>query len=237
MYVEGDYFSNPIRHDEDATYKAKALFNVIEKYINNNPLIITSYADIGCGSGKIVKLLSDKLININHPLDKIYGYDVSPHVNNLKDEKIIYKHADFLNESSTFDLVTLNDVFEHVPDPISFLKNIGSKSKYVLMHIPLEDSFLVNYRNLQNKKIKDPGHLIFLNKNSALNLISFAGMQIVEYDWSYATINAPSNRTTILQKIIFPLKKIVIKINPYLYSKIFGFSLVVLAKGSINIKN
>ena len=105
------------------------------------------------------------------------------------------------------------------------------------MHIPLEDSFLVNYRNLQNKKIKDPGHIIFLNKNSALNLITFAGLQLVAFDWSYATINAPSNRASMLQKVIFPLKKIVIKINPYLYSKIFGFSLVVLAKGSMDSKN
>ena len=106
MYVEGDYFSNPVRHDEDAAYKAKALFNVIEKYSNSNPFILTSYADVGCGSGKIVKLLSDQLIKANQPLDKIYGYDVSPHVNDLKDQKIIYKHADFSTESGTFDLIT-----------------------------------------------------------------------------------------------------------------------------------
>lgn len=234
MYKEGDYFSNPNRHDEDAPYKVESLFRVINNFHKKNKIVIKSYADVGCGSGRIVKLLSQKLIENGSTLEKIRGYDISPHVENIKDEKITFKFADYTKDPEKFDLVTLNDVFEHVVNPQLFLNSVGKKSKYILMHIPIEDSLIVNLRGLQKKKIQNPGHLLFLNINSALNLITLSGLQLIDYDWSYDSIYSPSNRTSILQKISFPFKVITIKINPYLYSVIFGLSLVVLAKGYNN---
>jgi hypothetical protein len=99
------------------------------------------------------------------------------------------------------------------------------------MHIPLEDCLSVNVRNLQKRKIVDPGHLIFLNINSAINLITFSGLKIVDYEYSVESINAPSNNFTILQKIAYPFKYILLKSNPYLFSRIFGISLIIIAEG------
>jgi hypothetical protein len=138
---------------------------------------------------------------------------------------------DFTKSNEKFDLVTLNDVFEHVPMPISFLTEVGKRAKYIVMHIPLEDCLSVNIRNLQKNKIKNPGHLVFLNINSAINLITHSGLKIVDYEYSLESIHAPSNNNTLLQKIAYPFKYVLLKVNPYLFSKIFGISLIVIAKG------
>lgn len=231
MYSSGEYFHNPNRHSEDAKYKVESIKKVLFEYLNNNGVQLHSYADVGCGSGELIRSLGKELKIKFQSLEIIKGFDVSPHVEKLKDENVEFLFQDFTKSNDRFDLVTLNDVFEHVPNPISFLTEVGKRAKYVVMHIPLEDCFSVNIRNLQKRKIKNPGHLVFLNINSAINLITYSGLKIADYKYSIDSIKAPSNNKTILQKITYPVKAVLLKINPYLYSKIFGISLIVVAEG------
>ena len=231
MYSEGIYFQDTNRHTEDAAYKVEAIKKMLFKFLTKNSIQLKSYADVGCGSGEIVKLLGKELKLNFKSLQLLKGFDVSPHVENLKDEMVEFSFQDFTKSSERFDLVTLNDVFEHVTNPISFLTEVGKRAKYIVMHIPLEDCLSVNIRNLQKNKIKNPGHLVFLNINSAINLITYSGLKILEYEYSLDSIKAPSNNKTFLQKITYPIKAILLKINPYLYSKLFGISLIVIAKG------
>lgn len=231
MYSEGIYFQDPNRHREDTKYKVEAIKKLLFKYLKNNNIQLSSYADVGCGSGEIIKLLGKELKLNFESLQILKGFDVSPHVENIKDEDIEFLFQDFTKSDENFDLVTLNDVFEHVTNPISFLTEVGKRAKYVVMHIPLEDCMSVNIRNLQKRKIKNPGHLIFLNINSAINLITYSGLKVIDYEYSLDSINAPSNNSTILQKMTYPFKYVLLKINPYLFSKFFGISLVVIAEG------
>jgi SAM-dependent methyltransferase len=231
MYSEGVYFQDPYRHSEDAKYKVESIKKLLFKYLNDNKIILSSYADVGCGSGEIIRLLGKELKLNFANLQILKGFDVSPHVEKLTDDFVDFSFQDFTKSEESFDLVTLNDVFEHVPNPISFLTEVGKRARYVVMHIPLEDCLSVNIRNLQRRKIKNPGHLVFLNINSALNLITYSGLKILDYEYSTDSINAPSNTTTILQKITYPFKYTLLKINPYLFSKCFGISLVVIAEG------
>lgn len=231
MYKEGTYFLDPNRHSEDAAYKVEAIKKVLFRYLKGNSIELSSYADVGCGSGEIIKLLGKDLKLNFQTLQVLKGFDVSPHVVKLKDDHVDFLYGDFTKSNEKFDLVTLNDVFEHVTSPISFLTEVGKRARYVVMHIPLEDCLSVNIRNLQKRKIANPGHLVFLNINSAINLITYSGLKIVDYEYSIESISAPSNNFTILQKIVYPLKFILLKANPYLFSRIFGISLIVIAEG------
>ncbi|MFV7236110.1 class I SAM-dependent methyltransferase [Flavobacterium sp. ZB4R12] len=231
MYSEGIYFQDPNRHQEDTKYKVESIKKLLFKYLKNNNIQLSSYADVGCGSGEIIKLLGKELKLNFESLQILKGFDVSPHVEKIKGENVEFSFQDFTKSSENFDLVTLNDVFEHVTNPISFLTEVGKRAKYVVMHIPLEDCLSVNIRNLQKTKIKNPGHLIFLNINSAINLITYSGLKVIDYEYSLDSINAPSNNSTILQKMTYPFKYVLLKINPYLFSKFFGISLVVIAEG------
>ena len=170
MYLEGVYFKDNNRHSEDAKYKVEAIKKMLFKFLIKNNINLNSYADVGCGSGEIIKLLGKDLKLNFKSLKILKGFDISPHVDKLKDEFVEFSFTDFTKTNEKFDLVTLNDVFEHVPNPGLFLADVGKRAKYIVMHIPLEDCFSVNYRNLQKRKIVSPGHLIFLNINSLFAL-------------------------------------------------------------------
>ena len=232
MYSEGVYFENASRHIEDSQYKVDSIKKILIPYLTNNSIELTSYADVGCGSGEIVKLLGKELKLKIKSLKVLKGFDVSPHVEKLSDEIVDFSCEDFTKSTENFDLVTLNDVLEHIPRTASFLSEVGKRAKLIVMHIPLEDCLSVNMRNLQKRKIKDPGHLVFLNINSALNLITTSGLNILDYEYSKGAIKAPSNNKSILQKIAYPIKALLLFLNPYIYSKIFGISVIVIAKGT-----
>lgn len=231
MYSEGNYFQDINRHIEDSKYKVEAIKKVLINYLIDNKIELKSYADIGCGSGEIVKLLGSELMHKFNSLKIIKGFDISPHVKELSDELVDFDFKDFTKGTEKFDMVTLNDVFEHVPNPIDFIREVGKRAKLVVMHIPLENSFSVNVRNLQRKKIENPGHLIFLDINSAINLITFSGLKIIDYQYSKDSLKAPSNNKTFLQKIAYPIKYLFLRLNPYIYSKLFGISITVIARG------
>lgn len=230
MYKEGDYFSDITRHQEDSDYKVRAISRLLFPILSKQNLTVKSYADVGCGSGGVIKAMKAQLDGLGFQTKKIEGFDISPHVSQLKVDGIDFKMADFTTEGEKMDLVTLTDVFEHVTDPVNFISGIAKKSKIIAFHIPLDDCLSVNFRNLQRAKIQNPGHLIFLNTNSALNLITQSGLKILDYDYSLETLSAPSNNETVLQKLVSPVKWLISKISPWLLAKIFGFSLVVIAK-------
>lgn len=230
MYKEGVYFSDITRHQEDSDFKVKAISRLLFPILSYHKIPIDSYSDVGCGSGGVIKAMKEQLRAAGFQTKNIQGFDISPHVAQLKEEGIVFKMADFTTEGELMDLVTLTDVFEHVTDPVNFIAGIAKKARIIAFHIPLDDCLSVNFRNLQRAKIKNPGHLIFLNTNSALNLITQSGLKILDYDYSIETLSAPSNNGTTLQKIASPVKLLISKISPWLLAKIFGFSLVVIAK-------
>lgn len=230
MYKEGVYFSDITRHNEDSDFKVRAISRLLFPILSANNIPVNSYVDVGCGSGGVIKAMKNQLNGGGFQTRKIEGFDISPHVAHLKEDGITFKMADFTSDGELTDLVTLTDVFEHVTDPVKFIAGIAKNAKIIAFHIPLDDCLSVNFRNLQRAKIKNPGHLIFLNTNSALNLITQSGLKILDYDYSIETLSAPSNNETTLQKIAFPVKLLISKISPWLLAKIFGFSLVVIAK-------
>jgi hypothetical protein len=56
-------------------------------------------------------------------------------------------------------------------------------------------------------------------------------LKIIDYQYSKDSIKAPSNNKTILQKIAYPIKSVFLSLNPYIFSKLFGISIVVIARG------
>lgn len=232
MYSKGIYFKNKTRHSKDARFKVKPIMNFLKVYLEKYSLKVNSYADVGCGSGQFAELFVNELKIIFSSIKTFKAFDVSPHVNELSSKNLDFQFGDFTETNEHFDLVTLIDVFEHVINPSEFLKKISKRTNFIILHIPLEDCMSVNFRTLQKRKINNPGHLLYLNINSAINLITSSNFKIIDFEYSTEAIKAPSNNESILQKIFFPIKFIVFKSNKYLYSKIFGNSLIVFARSN-----
>jgi len=228
-YSKGDYFSDAKRHSEDAGFKAACFLKLFLPFLESHPSPIRSLADVGCGSGDIVRLIAASMRENGYNSITFKGYDVSPHASMIENEGVEYINADFCESGEPVDVVTLFDVFEHIPDTVGFLKGVSQRCKVIGFHIPLEHSLNVASRNLFRRKLVNPGHLVFLDIVSALNLLAVAGLRVVDYQYTFGFL-APSGHATLLSKIVFPFRYILAKISPWLLSvTIGGASVAVIA--------
>lgn len=212
-YSQGNYFADTRRHSEDAKFKADKFLKLFLRFVKYNSLSINSFVDMGCGSGDIVKMIADSLNANGFDSATFKAYDVSPHVLNIRNDGIEYIKGDFCKSNEFVDVVTLFDVFEHVPDTIEFIKSISQRCKNIGFQIPMDDSLNFTMRNLFRSKLQNPGHLVFMNIVSALNLLSFSGLRVVDYEYTFGFFE-PSGHSTILSKIVFPFRYLLAKISP-----------------------
>jgi SAM-dependent methyltransferase len=227
-YRSGAYFRDPDRHSADAEYKAHKFVGVLRR----NPACngISTMADVGCGSGVATIAVMTGLTELGFTIAEAVGYDVSPHVAALRHPEVRFVHEDFVLGERCFDLVTLFDVVEHVPDPVGFLRQVAQRARFVGLHIPLDDSVNRGARDLHRAALKDPGHLIALDTVSALNLLAFAGLRVVDYEYVFG-FHAPSGSTTVLSKCVYPLRAALAALSPWLLAKTLGgVSLMVLCR-------
>lgn len=230
VYTSGSYFADPTRHADDAAFKATTFVALFRRTIAPALLAAGSYVDIGCGSGDAVSLVAKGLRDAGYAITSVRGYDVSPHVTALAAvPDVEFVHGDFADAAEPADLVTLFDVIEHVPAPAEFLRRVAQRSRIIGLHIPLDDSFNVNFRDLFRRKVKDPGHLTFMDGVSALNLLAGAGLRVLDYEYTMA-FDAPSGRTSGRSRAVVPLRRLLARISPWLLSKTLGgASLMVIA--------
>jgi SAM-dependent methyltransferase len=230
LYASGRYFADPSRHAGDAAFKAATFLGLLRRAIDLKSCAVHSYADVGSGSGDAARLVAKGLREAGSPLVTAKGYDVSPHIRNLKSaDGVDFVNADFANDGEPVDLVTLFDVIEHVPDPSDFLKRIARRCRIVGLHIPLDDSVNAAFRDLFKYKVKDPGHITFMDGVSALNLLAGAGLRVLDYQYTMG-FEAPSGRSSLASKAAIPLRRLIARISPWLLSKTLGgASLMVVA--------
>tara|TARA_B100000963_G_C22496188_1_gene611559 strand:+ start:107 stop:835 length:729 start_codon:yes stop_codon:yes gene_type:complete len=228
----GEYFEkNPTWHVEDSPWKARQIYNII----NRNSLSVKSIVEVGCGAGEILNQLYTLLPNDI----KFTGYDISSDALNLAKERtksrLKYKLKDFLKEDKKFDLALLIDVFEHVDNYLGFLRSCRTKSLYSIFHIPLDISAQATIRNLQISARNEVGHLHYFTKDTALATLEDCGYGIIDYFYTKGSLDL---QRTLNAKLAAIPRKILFNINRDFTVRLFGgFSLLVLTKNkNYNIK-
>ena len=181
-YSSGDYFQDTARGAEDADFKAAEFLKLFLAVRERLGIEVSSYIDVGCGSGALTTKVASGLLDAGLGVKVAKGYDVSPHVAGLEHEQVRFVSEDFCQSDEQADLVTLFDVLEHVPAPAQFLDAVAQRSKVVGLHIPLDNNLNSSVRDLFRAKLTDPGHLVFLDAPSALNLLATSGLRVVDYD-------------------------------------------------------
>lgn len=228
-YKTGSYFANPRRHGGDGAFKAEHCWNLLSRL--NIGIPIRRYADVGCGSGdatrRMVELLSSK-----DRLDRAVGLDISPHVSDLSDDSIEFIHGTLPDLGATFDLVTMFDVFEHVPDATSFLRQFHGLAQIFAFHIPLEDCALYGFGNAFLERLADPGHLLFLNPVSALNILASSGFTVLGYEYTPGfRLRESDEPVSAKERILTLARSLTWRVSPYLLSRTFGgASMMVIAQ-------
>lgn len=191
-YYEKKYY----QEDKSAyakTYSQEELSYIENKIVQKFFLLkkhnsqISSVLDIGCGEGFAIKFLQDKGL-------RVLGLDFSdfgikahnPEVVNMIIKGDIYCNIDKLkNESRKFDVIWIDNVLEHLLDPLELLVNCTMLStEHGLMIIEVPNDFSVVQNALKEYHLIDrdywiayPDHISYFNKDGLINICTEAGWQ------------------------------------------------------------
>jgi SAM-dependent methyltransferase len=220
-YQSGDYFATHKDPEQDSPFKVDAFLKIWRSLSERRAVRIHSYADVGCGGGGVAMLIGRQLRADGEVLDSVSGYDVSPHVLSLNQEGVRFFYQDFCKSGAHYDLVTLFDVMEHVPDPVNFLREVAARCNFIALHIPLDRSWVNCFFDRFRARLRYPGHLVVLDTPAALTLVAMAGITVLDYAYTPG-YSAPSGTMSWLQKLAFPFRAAVAGINPWLASRLFG---------------
>ncbi|KAA9349458.1 class I SAM-dependent methyltransferase [Larkinella humicola] len=228
IYTEenGEYLQkNPTWHVEDSPWKAEQLL----KIINANHLQPNSIAEVGCGAGEILNQLY-----LSMPGDVLFtGYDISVDAINLakhrKKERLVFKHENFLDTNTQYDLLIMMDVFEHVNDYLGFLKQCKNRAKHTIFHIPLDLSVSAIMRNKLIDGRKSVGHLHYFMKETALATLVDSGYDVIDFFYTTGSLDLPLKN--FRSKLAVLPRRLLYTINQDMAAKLVGgFSLLVLTK-------
>jgi SAM-dependent methyltransferase len=222
----GEYLQkNPTWHVEDSPWKAKQILRIL----NNNPVHPKSIAEVGCGAGEILNQLYLSMPNDVH----FTGYDISSDAIKLakmrEKDRLCFKHENFLETSTQYDLLIMMDVFEHVNDYLGFLKQCKNRAKHTIFHIPLDLSVSAILRNKLIDGRKSVGHLHYFMKETAIATLVDSGYDVIDFFYTTGSLDLPLKNFRS-KLAVFP-RKILYAINKDMAAKLAGgFSLLVLTK-------
>jgi hypothetical protein len=227
IYGDGTYArEHPTWHSEDSPWKAAQILKILEK----NQLKPETICEIGCGAGGILKNLQDAMDGKT----RFSGYEVSPQAFGLcqehAGERLEFFLRDFLGEKEAFfDLILAIDLLEHLEDYFHFLREIQTRGRYKIFHIPLEIFALAALsRSFLPGQRRRSGHLHFFTKDLVLQTFQELGYEVMDTCYTPGfELGSPGWKDRVLsvpRRVLFPLSRDATV-------RIFGgYSLLVLAR-------
>lgn len=225
QYLTGEYEAkNPTFHVEDSAWKAGQILKVIARQ-GAKP---ASIAEVGCGAGEILVQLARQM-----PRALFTGYELSPQGFSLCQERasdrIEYLREDMLDAEEVYDLALCIDVFEHVEDYFTFLRQLRGRARAFVFHIPLDMNMQMVARPQRMLWVRGQvGHLHYFSKDTALATLRDCGYEV--RDWFYTPNGADRPKTGRAKMLQLP-RKILSGISQDLTARVLGgYSLMVWAE-------
>ena len=149
---------------------------ILEKYCGN--LEQKRILDVGCGNGYFLSVASEKSKHC-------FGAEFSDKLRKFTEQKtgcMVYdKTLDEL-PSEGFDIITLFDLIEHIPEPVPFMKSVDrilSPGGYILIFTPVFDSFGIRVMGAYSSIVDPTEHVLLFTMSSLAFLGRELGYEIV----------------------------------------------------------
>ncbi|MDZ4677689.1 MAG: class I SAM-dependent methyltransferase [Oligoflexia bacterium] len=162
---------------QDANLLAKPYGSDLFRFINQNTITpgkASQILEIGCGGCTVLE-------NLKQTGHKVTGLDPSPVALKAGKKKNIQVIHDFFPSQQLhdkFDLIFHSDVLEHVPDPVSFLRDHKShlkKSGQVLISVPDCTESI----SLGDLSMTLHQHLNYFDEESLYAVLAAAGFEVI----------------------------------------------------------
>jgi 2-polyprenyl-3-methyl-5-hydroxy-6-metoxy-1,4-benzoquinol methylase len=225
LYLDKSYLRmNSSWHIEDSPWKAGQINKMLIKH-NINP---TSVCEVGCGAGEILRQLSAA-----RPETMFSGYEISPQAFKLcktrESKKVKYFMTDLFETEDRFDIMLCIDVFEHIENYMGFLRELKTRAKFHIFHIPIDITVSAVLRNKMMDARVNVGHLHYFTPETALASLTDSGYEIIDFFFTPAFDSLPAK--TFKSRFAKLPRKALYVISPKLMVKLLGgCSLLVLAK-------
>lgn len=176
--------------EEDLYLKTfRRRLGLVKRHVREGPLRVL---DVGCAAGYFLRVMRDE----GHDVRGVeLSAEIASHaIEHLGAENV---HVGFLGdlgldrkgfETGSFDLVTLWDVVEHVPDPQELLRQVRALLKptgALILETQNVDSLFANLLGKRWQHYKHEEHLYHFNPATIRRLLSEVGFQIVRNTPSY----------------------------------------------------
>ena len=230
IYEDGSYLaSNPTWHEEDAPFKAKYIFELL----NRNAISFQSIAEIGCGTGAVLKTVRNFYDNDDAEWN---GFDIAADAiaiaqRDQNNRRMQFFHKDLLETDEYFDVLLIIDVFEHVPDYMGFVQRCRQKARYKIYHIPLDLHVSSALRDSFMSARLSVGHLHYFSQKTALATLTDTGHKIIEVMLTPGAIELFRAHPSIKTAAANLPRMIVGRFSPSLSARLFGgYSFLVLTQ-------
>ena len=183
IYKDGTYASNnPSFGDDNSAWKVENALKAISLWNIPHDRI----AEVGCGGGAIIRDISEAL-NASQavgyePMPEAYAVAKSRETETLK----------YLNQTvdqttkDHYDLTICFDVFEHVEDCFSFIRDLTGISDRILFHIPLDLNVQMVARMSPLMRVrKEVGHIHYFSKDTAIATLEECGLNIEGWFYTF----------------------------------------------------
>ncbi len=226
FYTDGQYFEqHPTWDVEDSPWKAAKILGILEQHA----LRPRSVVEVGCGAGEILAQMQRAL----PPETTFLGTDISPQAIALAEarhnDRLNFALAEFPTTGVPFDLVLAIDVFEHVDDPLGFLRALVSCGRHFVFHIPLDLSVQSVWRGtpIMDRR-RDVGHINYYTRETALATLRDTGYAITDWQYTGSSVDRPAG--SVKSWLMRLPRKLCFSIAPDWTVRVLGgYSLLVLA--------
>jgi len=178
-YTDGSYRQlNPDWHAADSGWKAER----IAALLTESGVEFHTCVEVGCGAGQVLASLAQQL-----PGKSYTGYDISADAAakwRSLPQTVTYHVGDFTSSEEVYDLLLLIDVFEHIEDYMSFLRQLSTRARWFVFHIPLEMHLSALLRDRQLYARQQVGHLHYFSRATALATLEDTGYRIVKAEYT-----------------------------------------------------